>query len=329
MNRKPWRIGLATPDIVLIVGLILLIVACVFGKSAMVDAWFRFAAHSLDIRYWTWKSNAAVLLVAMTLTGWLRIKHGTFRHCRGLILVSIILGVITAFHFGMNMVWNVTGKTFIIRQNRQGEQPKEDFLPLDYKVHVPPGFWGLGGRRPLILFLHGAGGVGKDIEDDIEDLVKCLTPEIKKDFPFVVISPASGESGWKAPQILRILDEATVRWNIDPNRIYLTGFSMGGFGTFQVACDSPETFAAIVPVAGGGDPARAEQLKKVPTWAFHGDADNVVSCENSVKMIDSMKEVGCEEVKLTILEGKGHGIMHAVYAQPEVFQWMLLHRKQR
>ena len=102
---------------------------------------------------------------------------------------------------------------------------------------------------------------------------------------------------------------------------------MGGFGTFHIACDSPQTFAAIVPVAGGGEPARAERLKNVPTWAFHGDADTVVACENSTKMIDAMKEIGCSEVKLTVLEGKGHGIVHDVYGQQEVYQWLLSHRR--
>jgi predicted esterase len=316
MNQKQWHIGL------LIVGLILLNVGCFLEST-----WSRFIVHNLDVRYWTWKSNAVLLLATVGLAGWSRIRRGTFKHCRGLVLAFVILGIGTSFHFGVGMRWNGTGKTFIIRQYPKGERPKGDYLPLDYKVHAPPGYWGLSGRRPLIVFLHGAGNVNKDVEDISEDLINCLPSELKKDFPFVVISPASWRHGWKAPQILQILDEATVRWNIDPSRIYLTGFSMGGFGTFQVACDSPETFAAIVPVAGGGDLGRAERLKTVPTWAFHGDADDVVACENSVKMIDSMKAVGCENAKLTILEGKGHGIVREVYARPDVFQWMLLHRK--
>ena len=326
MKRK-WC--LSWPESLLITGLILLNFGCFFGKPEMVDAWCRFIVHSLDLRYWTWKSDAAVLLVALAFVCWLRTKHGTFEKCRGLIFAAAVLGVVTAFHFGVNMAWNRIGKTFIIRQYPKGERPNRDYLPLDYKVHVPPGFWGLGKRRPMIVFLHGAGGVGKDVEDNLEDLVKHLTPELKKDFPFVVISPASWKSGWKTPQILQILDETTVRWNIDPSRIYLTGYSMGGYGTFHVATDSPGTFAAIVPVAGGGDPGKAERLKDVPTWAFHGDADTVVPCENSVKMIDSMKDSGCSEAKLTVLEGKGHGIMCDVYGQPEMYRWLLLYRRSK
>ena len=325
VKRKPWRIGISWTELLLIVGLILLNIGCFLGKSEAVDAWSRFVAHSLDVRYWTWKSNAAVLLMLMGGVAWTRIKRGTFN--RGLIVVTVVLGLVTAFHFGVNMAWNGKGKTFIIRKYPKGERPKNDYLPLDYKVHVPPGYWNIGGRRPLIVFLHGAGNVNKDVEDIKEDLVSCLPPDLKKDFPFVVISPASWKHGWKTPQILQILDEATVRWHIDPRRIYVTGFSMGGFGTFHVACDSPEIFAAIVPVAGGGDPGKAGQLKNVPTWAFHGDSDDVVPCDGSVKMIGTMKEAGCKEAKLTVLEGKGHGIMHEVYSRPEIYRWMQERRR--
>ena len=329
INQKFRLIRFSSQGWFLIIGLLLLIVGCFLGKSETVDVWCRFIMHSFDIRYWTWKSNASVLLVLLSLVVWSRGWHGTFKHCRPLMFALAIFSAITLFHFGLNMAWNGKGKTFIVRNYRVGERPNADFLPLDYKVHVPPGFYGLGGRRPLILFLHGAGNVNKDVEEISEDIVHCLPPELKRDFPFVVISPASWKHGWKTLQILQILDEATVRWNIDSNRIYLTGFSMGGFGTFQIACDSPDIFAAIVPIAGGGDPGKAERLKMVPTWAFHGDVDEVVACTNSVKMIDSMKEVECEEAILTILEGKGHGIMHEVYARPELFRWMLLHQRQK
>ena len=326
-HQHSRHIGFSSPELLLIVGLIFLHAGYFASESETVDAWCRFVVHSLDVRYWTWKSDAVVLLLLAGSAVWSRGKYGTFKHCRGLILACVVLGIVTGVHFGIGMSCNRTGKTFIVRQYPKGERPNGDYLPLDYKVHVPPGFWGLGGRRPLILFLHGAGNVNKDVEDIPEDLVNCLTPEVRKNFPFVVISPASWKRGWKAPQILQILDEAIVRWNIDPGKIYLTGFSMGGFGAFHVACDLPETFAAIVPIAGGGDPGKAERLKDVPTWAFHGDADDVVACDNSVKMIDSMKEVGCVEAKLTILEGKGHDIMREVYARSELFQWMLLHCK--
>jgi poly(3-hydroxybutyrate) depolymerase len=329
MNRKLSRIRFTNAELLLITGLLLLNVGCFLGKSETVDAWCRFVVHSLDVRYWTWKSDAAVLSVVAVLAGWSRIRHGTFRHCRGLILACVVLGIATMFHFGLDMMWNRTGKTYIVHQYPKGERPKGDYLPLDYKVHVPPGFWGLGGRRPLIVFLHGAGCVNMDVEDLTEDLVNCLTPEMKKDFPFVVISPASWRHGWKVPQILQILDEATVRWNIDPNRIYLTGNSMGGFGTFQIACDSPKTFAAIVPVCGGGDPSKAERLKTVPTWAFHGDADDVVPYECSEKMIDAMKEVGHNDARLTNMYGAGHGIASDVYRNPELYRWMLKHKKQQ
>jgi predicted peptidase len=99
--------------------------------------------------------------------------------------------------------------------------------------------------------------------------------------------------------------------------------SMGGFGTFRTACEFPERFTAIIPVAGGGEVERATDLKNVPTWAFHGDADNIVPYECSSKMIETMKTTNCREAKLTTLHGAGHGIMNEVYSKPEIYKWLL------
>ena len=205
----------------------------------------------------------------------------------------------------------------------------------EYLLHLPPGYTDFRNPRPLIVFLHGAGETNKGL-DALKrcDLWHFAKGHVEaKDFPFIVVSPITPTYGWQPQRVKnvveRIVQDYSVRYRIDPDRIYLTGFSMGGFGTFETACTDSELFAAIVPVAGGGDPAKAERLKDVPTWAFHGDADDVVACEHSVKMIDSMKEAGDREAKLTVLEGKGHGIMHEVYARPEIYRWLLERKRGR
>jgi predicted esterase len=322
--RKYW---FSWTECLLVFGLILINLGCFLGKSEIVDVWFRFVVHNLDVRYWTWKSFIAVLIVFIIVTLRTRIKQGNFDHCRILIVIILFFAGVTSFRFGVEMAWNYTGKTFIVRQRPKGTPVANEYSPLDYKVHVPIGYYGIGNKRLLIVFLHGAGNVNKDIEDIKEDLVNHLMPDMKKNFPFVVISPASGKHGWNTVQILQILNETTIRWNIDPHRIYLTGYSMGGFGTFRTACDSPKTFAAIVPIAGGGDIGKAGQLKDVPTWAFHGDADEVVPYESSSKMIEAMQTVGCNDIKLTTLNGAGHGIMNDVYSKPELYYWLLEKRK--
>jgi predicted peptidase len=198
----------------------------------------------------------------------------------------------------------------------------------DYLLQLPSGYSDFGGSRPLLIYLHGAGETGKNVQK-----LKRINPVFfakdhvdTKDFPFIVVSPMTPRHGWEPKQIIQLLDELLAddgkRWNFDYSRIYLTGMSMGGFGTFRTACEFPERFSAIVPVAGGGEPEKAEQLKNVPTWAFHGNADDVVPYESSSKMIEAMQTLQCKEAKLTTLEGAGHGIMSNVYSRPEIYQWL-------
>jgi predicted peptidase len=203
----------------------------------------------------------------------------------------------------------------------------------DYLLHLPVGYTDFGRARPLLIYLHGAGETGKDVR-----ILKRLDPVHYakgkvpvKDFPFIVISPMTPRHGWQPKQVVKLLDEILEdngkRWNIDRSRIYLTGMSMGGFGTFRVACEFPEHFTAIIPVAGGGEVENAAKLKNVPTWAFHGDADNVVKHEYSANMIEAMKAANCQEAKLTTIHGAGHGIMEDVYSEPDTYQWLLEHKK--
>jgi predicted peptidase len=203
----------------------------------------------------------------------------------------------------------------------------------DYLLHLPVGYTDFGQARPLLIFLHGAGETGKDVRIlerfDPVHYAKGKVPV--KDFPFIVISPMTPRHGWQPKQVVKLLDEILEdngkRWNIDRSRIYLTGMSMGGFGTFHVACEFPERFTAIIPVAGGGAVENAAKLKNVPTWAFHGDADDVVDHEYSANMIEAMQAENCKEAKLTTIHGAGHGIMANVYTKPETYRWMLEHKK--
>lgn len=323
-----WTQSIKSPEILLIFGLLLLNIGFFAGSNETVDAWCLYVVHILDVRYWTWRMFFIATIISI---GYYclccRKSILNVKTKRTSTVILTVFAVILLWRGLVECAWNMTGVTFVIRQHPQNVKVTSEFAPLDYKVHVPPGYYGLPKRWPLIIFLHGAGGVGKDIEGDLEDLVKHLSPEMKNDFPFIVISPVCRKHGWKTSQILQILADTKNLWNIDPHRIYLTGMSMGGFGTFQIACKMPETFAAIVPVAGGGDASMTECLKSVPTWAFHGDADDVVAYECSSNMIDAMQKSGCCEAKLTTLQGAGHGIMQPVYSRPDLYQWLLKHRK--
>ncbi|MDR1964118.1 MAG: prolyl oligopeptidase family serine peptidase [Planctomycetaceae bacterium] len=240
--------------------------------------------------------------------------------CFWLLTVGVIAGRICydlkTYFFGNTLVYRFVSKS-----------------GYDYLLHLPKGYTDFGNPRPLLIYLHGAGETGKNMRKlKHHDLVHHVKGNIAtKDFPFIVISPMTPRHGWQPKQVIRLLDEILTdegkRWKIDESQIYLTGMSMGGFGTFHTACEFPNRFTAIIPVAGGGNIENAEQLKNVPTWAFHGDADDVVPYECSSNMIEAMQTIGCREAKLTTLKGAGHGITHEVYSKPEIYQWLLQKRK--
>ena len=152
-------------------------------------------------------------------------------------------------------------------------------------------------------------------------------------FPFVVVAPVTPKHGWEPGKVVAFIDELLGqvggRLNIDPDRVYLTGYSMGGGGTFATACEYPDRFAAIVPVAGYGEPEEAMALQNVSTWAFHGDADKSVPYDSTKNMIEKMRELKHPNVRFTTLKGYGHGIPKAVYSRPELYRWLLRQKRRQ
>lgn len=236
--------------------------------------------------------------------------------------VSVIMGRLvydlnTYFHGSVLVYRNVSGHTY------------------DYLIHLPRGYTDFGRTRPLIVFLHGAGETGKDV-CTLKDrsVAYYANQNIKKNnFPFIVVSPVAFNYDWKPQRVIRLLDEIledhTKRWRIDETQIYLTGFSMGGYGAWKTAAHYPNRFAAIVSVASGCEPEIAPQLHDVPAWAFHGDSDEVVGIEWSEMIINAMKELDSIDARLTVFPGAGHGIVSEVYSDPAVFRWMLLYKKEQ
>ena len=194
------------------------------------------------------------------------------------------------------------------------------YLPEDYDPDKEGGY-------PTILFLHGAGERG----DNLDVLTAWGPPKIasQKGLPFIVISPQCPKGDWWTSMIYplkRLLDDSINTYNIDTSRIYLTGLSMGGYGTFALSQVYPEYFAAIAPVCGGGTPSMVNYKKQPPTWIFHGDEDKIVPVESSQIMADALKASGTE-VKFTIYENDDHFIFKKVYYKSDLFNWFLEHRK--
>jgi predicted peptidase len=192
---------------------------------------------------------------------------------------------------------------------------------LKYLLFLPDGYEQSEKQWPLILFLHGSGESGDDLA-----LVKKHGPpkivETKRDFPFIVVSPQSPGRGWRPETLKALLDEIVLKYNVDRNRVYLTGLSMGGYGTWSLAAAYPDAFAAIVPICGGGRPADAARLKDLPIWVFHGAKDSAVPLARSEEMVKAVEDAG-GKVKFTIYPDAEHDSWTEAYDSPELYQWLL------
>lgn len=200
---------------------------------------------------------------------------------------------------------------------------------LEYLLYLPKGHGeGPTRRWPLILFLHGAGGRG----DEIELIKKHGLPKIlegRDDFPAIVVSPQCPPDDWWTNQVdalIALLDDATERYSADPDRIYLTGLSIGGFGSWSLATAQPDRFAAVIPICGGGTRGMVARLKNVPVWVFHGAKDEIVPLVRSEEMVEALRKAG-GSVQFTVYPDAGHDSWTATYDNPEVFDWLFSQRR--
>lgn len=197
----------------------------------------------------------------------------------------------------------------------------------DYLLYIPKTYNNEKDKKwPLLIFLHGSGERGDNV-----NRVKVHGPPKQaaagKDLPFVVVSPQCPKGVWWSPEVqIALLDEICKTHRIDKDRVYLTGLSMGGYGTWTIACKYPDRFAATVPICGGGNPKDAAKMKGIPTWVFHGDADRAVPVKRSQDMVDALKKAG-GNVKLTIYPGVGHDSWTRSYDNPDLYKWLLAQRR--
>ncbi len=204
---------------------------------------------------------------------------------------------------------------YLMRQ-RLGETPRYNFL-----VFLPPDYAQDTTKKwPTILFLHGSGECGHNLE-----LVKAhgphKSPEARRQFVMIYPQCPDGET-WLPIQLESLLDEAQRTYRIDEDRIYLTGLSLGGYGTWDLAARNPHRFAAIAPIAGAGDPLDAPRLRDLPIWIVHGESDDTVPVSKARRMLAALQAVN-GEVKATIYPDAGHDSWTATYQNPELYRWFL------
>ncbi|HEX5270409.1 MAG TPA: dienelactone hydrolase family protein [Gemmataceae bacterium] len=226
----------------------------------------------------------------------------------------------------------MTGFLDRVHKDADGKEAKYVlFVPKDYDAKADKSW-------PVILFLHGAGETQGGTKQPVEVGIGTAIKAHEKTFPFITIFPQSQKRTWQAgsadaDRALAILDEVMKGFKTDPKRVYLTGLSMGGYGTWSLAQKYPERWAAIAPICGGigrssgadDFSAAAAKVKDVPCWDFHGDADPAVPVAQSRGMMKALWDAGAHP-NYTEYPGVGHNSWDKAYATADLYEWLLKHK---
>ena len=218
----------------------------------------------------------------------------------------------------------------------------EDGASLPYRIYIPKNY-DCGEKYPMLVFLHGAGERGTDNEKQfvhgVQDLFNdpespvydsiVIAPQCPEDSQWVLTPWANGcysiENTPESRQlelVCRIMDEVFDYCNVDEDRVYVTGLSMGGFGTWDLLSRHGARFAAGMPVCGAGDTAYAKLLKRIPIRTFHGSDDTAVPVKGTRMMYASIRNEGGDNIDYTEFDGCGHNVWDLVYKNPENIEWL-------
>lgn len=193
------------------------------------------------------------------------------------------------------------------------------FLPEQYETQK---------QWPIILFLHGSGERGANLEDVKKHGIPKIVEE-RSDFPFIAISPqCPPNQEWSVPLLSILLDKVLSSYHIDQDRVYLTGLSMGGNGAWSLAEAQPHRFAAVTPICGVGNRVNAINMKELPVWVFHGAQDNVVPLNESAAMVNALRFCN-GNVKFTVYQDAGHDSWTQTYNNQALYDWFLQHRQEK
>jgi predicted peptidase len=222
----------------------------------------------------------------------------------------------------------------------------KDGRQLPYRLMKPDGY-DAGKKYPLVVFLHGAGERGTDNAKQMTHGVpQFASKENRAEYPCFLIAPQCPANvkwvdvDWSAAShtipkemteparlTIELIEAIAKEFSIDKKRIYITGLSMGGFGTWDLVARYPDLFAAAVPVCGGADEATAEKIKNLPIWAFHGGKDGVVKTVRSRNIIAALEKAGGKP-KYVEYPNIGHDAWNPAYKDAEMFKWLFAQTKE-
>ena len=241
------------------------------------------------------------------------------------------------------------------RQKYAGQFSKR--AELSYLLYLPSGYDAKAAKQwPLILFLHGAGERGTNLTQvsvhGPPKLVKKTPPAPKNEAEaaradreaatkllaekFIIVSPqCPSDQVWDSDAILGLLDSVLAKHKVDAGRVYLTGLSMGGYGSWALLAKAPDRFAAVAPICGGANTidyllaarGKSAALKATPVWAFHGAKDPVVLLAESERIVALLKKLGLKDVQLTVYPEAQHDSWTATYNNPKLYEWFLSHER--
>lgn len=227
----------------------------------------------------------------------------------------------------------IFGLTFLLSsvhsaEPAPGQQVEQSFKSSDsadvrYLLYLPDSYKP-GTALPVILFLHGRG----ESDGPLSVVAKWGPPLLVgrgTQLPYMLVSPqCPKEDNWSSAtqqtRLLELLDAVVKKFGGDKDRIYLTGLSMGGSGSWRMAADHSERFAAVVPICGRGQLGDAAKLKSLPIWVFCGDQDGVFKSNDEI--VQAIMKAGSQSIRFTSLENVGHNSWSAAYASPDLYQWL-------
>lgn len=218
--------------------------------------------------------------------------------------------------------------TFPISFNAQMRvKPKVNY---PYLLYLPKQYSTSQNNFPLIIYLGGGSQAGSDL-NKLKTYGIPFYIEQEHEYHFIIASPQCPEGKYWTTEdwFDSLFTDITSKYRVDTMRIYVTGISNGGFGTWQVAMDYPDKFAAIVPLCGGvndSDTANISKLKQLPVWAFHGTADNMIPIDETERVVSKLEPYG--NIKFTRLQNEGHVIQY-LYEDDKIFDWMLQHCRKK